>query len=82
MNINPYTLSLPKNYEQEFLNKYFFESLWQFRFAFFMVTLLYGLFGFLDTIIVPEFREVFFVIRFAIVIPLMVLVLVVSFFSF
>ncbi len=82
MLVNPYTLSFPKKDERAFRDKYFAESLWQFRLAFFLVALLYAAFGFLDTIIVPEYRREFFFIRFAVVIPFLTSVIVLSYFSF
>jgi len=82
MLLNPYTLSFPKRHERTFRDKYFADSLWQFRLAFFLVALLYAAFGFLDTIIVPEYREEFFFIRFAVVIPVLTSVIILSYFSF
>lgn len=81
MLLNPYTLSFPKRDERAFRNKYFTNSLWQFRLAFFLVALLYAAFGFLDTIIVPEYRREFFFIRFAMVIPVLTSVIILSYFA-
>ena len=82
MLINPYTLSFPKRHERAFRDKYFADSLWQFRIAFFLVALLYAAFGFLDTIIVPEYRQEFFFIRFSVVIPVLTSVIILSYFPF
>lgn len=82
MLLNPYTLSFPPRHERTFREKYFADSLWQFRLAFFLVALLYALFGFLDSIIVPEYRKEFFFIRFAVVIPVLTSVIILSYFSF
>ncbi len=82
MLINPYTLSFPKRHERAFRDNYFDDSLWQFRIAFFLVALLYGAFGFLDTIIVPEYRREFFFIRFGVVIPVLTSVIILSYFPF
>jgi len=81
MMINPYTLSFPRKYERAFRDKYFADSLWQFRIAFFLLALLYGLFGFLDNIIIPEFRQEFFFIRFGVVIPFLTSVIILSYFQ-
>jgi signal transduction histidine kinase len=82
MLINPFTLSFPKRHERAFRDKYFADSLWQFRIAFFLVALLYGLFGFLDNIIVPEFSQEFFLIRFGVIIPILTSVIILSYFPF
>ncbi len=79
---NPYTLSFSKRQERAFREKYFADSLWQVRVAFLLVALLYAAFGFLDTIIVPEYRKEFHFIRFAVVIPALMGVILLSYFSF
>ncbi len=82
MLLNPYTLSFPKRHERTFRDKYFADSLWQFRLAFFLVALLYAAFGFLDTIIVSEYRKEFFFIRFVVAVPVLTSVIILSYFSF
>ncbi len=82
MKINPYTLSFDKSFEKDFLEKYFADSLWQFRAALLLLVVMYGVFGLLDNLIVPDYREAFLVIRFGIVIPLLLTVFVLSFFDF
>ncbi len=82
MLINPFTLSFGKRLEKDFLNKYFYDSLWQFRSALVLVGVLYGVFGLLDGLIIKEYRDVFLIIRFGVVIPLLLAIYVSSFFSF
>ena len=80
MKLNRITLSFPEKNERLFLRKYFTDSLLQFRISFVLVTFLYAIFGWLDTVIVPEFASTFQAIRFYIVVPILVLVFIVSFF--
>ena len=82
MKLNRITLSFPEKNEKLFLRKYFSDSLLQFRISFVLVTFLYAIFGFLDTVIVPDYVIIFYAIRFYIVVPLLVLVFVLSFFPF
>jgi len=82
MKLNRITLSFPEKNEKLFLQKYFSDSLLQFRISFVLVTFLYAIFGFLDTVIVPDYVIIFYAIRFYIVVPLLVLVFVLSFFPF
>ncbi len=79
MNINPISLAFHKEYEKEFLHRYFLDSLWQFRSALLLVTIMYGIFGFLDTLLVADFKQVFAIIRFGFVIPILSLILISSF---
>ncbi len=82
MNINPISLAFHKEYEKEFLHRYLLDSLWQFRSALLLVTIMYGIFGFLDTLLVADFKQVFATIRFGFVIPVLSLILISSFFRF
>jgi signal transduction histidine kinase len=79
MKINRLTLSFLDGSEGSFRAKYFRDSLIQFRIAFFLVTFLYGIFGFLDPLVVSDYKNLFHIIRFAVVVPLLLLVLVFSF---
>lgn len=76
---NKITLAFPEQNEKLFLKKYFSESLIQFRVAFVLVILLYGVFGFLDTIMFPQYARLFHIIRYSIVIPLLTFVLLLSY---
>lgn len=82
MDLNPVTLSFRDFYEQEFLDKYFHDSIVQFRLAFALIIVLYCVFGVLDSLMVPELRQTFFIIRFVVVVPFLAIVLILSFFGF
>ncbi len=82
MVFNKITLSFPEENEILFLKKYFADSIIQFRLAFLMVTILYGAFGYLDSIVVPEYANLFYIIRFYIVVPLLSFVILLSFTRF
>ncbi|SDW74933.1 Signal transduction histidine kinase [Lutibacter oricola] len=83
MKLNKLTLSFfNKEVEKEFRVSYFNNSLLQFRIAFILTIALYGLFGFLDLKVFPQFIKPFFIIRFIIVIPTLTLVLLTSFTSY
>jgi len=82
MRLNKFTLAFADRFEQRFLRDYFKQSLWQFRVAFVLLILLYGIFGLLDPLLVEKFAPVFYVIRFVVVVPVLSLVLILSFFDF
>jgi signal transduction histidine kinase len=82
MGLNPLTLSFSERVEKMFLKKYYQDSLFQFRVAFLSVTALYGLFGILDKPTVNDFANAFLIIRFAIVIPFLLIVFLLSFTRF
>ena len=60
--------------EREFQSEYFINSLKQVRISLLLVALLYGLFAFLDPVMAPDYVQVYYVIRFLIVIPFIILV--------
>ena len=76
---NKLTLAFPEKEEKLFLSKYFTDSLVQVRVSLVLVTILYGVFGYLDSLVFPEFAYVFHLIRYAVVIPLFSLVFLLSF---
>ena len=76
---NKITLKFEDEKEKLFLNGYFHDSLSQLRLSFVIVTFLYSVFGFLDTIMFPEYSEFFHQIRFVFVVPFLVLVLLLSY---
>ncbi len=78
---NKVTLSFPDATEKGFLQQYFFDSLFQVRVSFLIVTFLYGIFGWLDSLMFPEFAPTFHFIRFVIVVPLLSIVFLLSFTS-
>ncbi|MCB8999404.1 MAG: response regulator [Bacteroidales bacterium] len=79
MKYNKITLAFPEEQEKLFQKKYFLDSLYQFRVSFILVTLLYGVFGFLDSIMLPEYAHLFHIIRFIFVVPILSAVFLLSF---
>ncbi len=81
MDLNIFTLTFQGANEARFMTKYYYDSLLQFRVSFFLVTILYALFGYLDTIMVSssDYRYFFHLIRYAVVVPLLSFVLIFSF---
>jgi len=71
---NKITLKFEDEKEKLFLKSYFLDSLSQLRFSFVIVTFLYSVFGFLDTIMFPEYSDFFHQIRFVFVVPFLFLV--------
>lgn len=76
---NKLTLAFPNNEEKLFLENYYHESLLQVRVSFVLVTILYSIFGYLDTLMFPDFANVFHLIRYAFVLPVLLSVLILSF---
>jgi signal transduction histidine kinase len=79
MTYNKITLAFTEKQEKLFLDKYFSESLFQFRVAFVLVTFLYGIFGFLDILLFPEYASLFHSIRYLVVVPLLLMTFLLSF---
>jgi len=79
MIFNKITLAFDGEEEELFLNKYFTDSLVQFRIAFLLVTIMYASFGILDSKLIPAFANAFHIIRYWFVVPLLSLVLLLSF---
>ncbi|MCF8366486.1 MAG: response regulator [Bacteroidales bacterium] len=79
MGLNPFTLSFSPDKERTFLKQYLQDSLFQFRVAFVSVTILYGLFALIDYETVGEMSKTFYIIRFAVVIPVLSVVFLLSF---
>lgn len=59
-------------YEKGYQDDYFLKSLNPFRFSLILSMIFYGAFAFLDTVAVPDLKEVFWFIRFGIVFPVLV----------
>lgn len=76
---NKITLAFPEREEKLFMDKYFTDSLVQVRVSFVLVTILYGVFGYLDSLLFPEYARVFHLIRYAIVVPFLAIVFLISF---
>jgi len=77
--ISRITLAFSDENEQKFLIKYLQDSIVQFRLSFVLVIFLYGIFGFLDSIVAKEYEGLFHLIRYGVVVPLLSLVLFLSF---
>ncbi|MBN2805256.1 MAG: hypothetical protein JXR22_01240 [Prolixibacteraceae bacterium] len=82
MKINRITLAFQDETEKNFQTKYFYNSLPQFRLSFVLLGFLYGIFGYLDKLIIAEHVQLFHLIRFGIVIPLLAFVFLFSFSSY
>lgn len=76
---NKITLSFNEPDESNFRGEYFNDSLFQFRIAFLLLIFLYGLFGYLDKQLVPEYTDVFHLIRYVFVVPILAIVWLMSF---
>ena len=76
---NRITLAFPEKEEKFFLAKYFSDSLVQVRVSLVLVTILYGVFGYLDSLVFPELAYVFHIIRYAVVVPFFSVVFLLSF---
>ncbi|WP_372744669.1 ATP-binding protein [Lutibacter sp.] len=79
MNFNELTLSFPNNKEHIFRAIYFKSSINQLRVALLLVAFLYGIFALLDFQLYPAHINLFFIIRFLIVIPLILTIFLLSF---
>ncbi|MEI6683033.1 MAG: ATP-binding protein [Bacteroidota bacterium] len=82
MGLNRITLSFRGDQEEVYMEKYFQDSLTQFRVSFFLVTLIYETFGFLDSRIDQHFVGLFHLIRYGVVLPGLSAVLLLSFTGF
>jgi signal transduction histidine kinase/FixJ family two-component response regulator len=81
MEVNPVTLSFPGDLEEAFLDDYCKNSLSLVRFSLFVGILMYGFFGILDAQLVPDMKEKLWMIRFAIVCPVLLIVILFSYSS-
>ncbi len=82
--LNKLTLAFSGNirhYEKDFRNDYFTRSLNPFRFSLVLAIFFFGLFAFLDSMLLPELKRIFWIIRFGITTPVLVAVLLFSFSS-
>lgn len=81
--LNRWTLFFKqKEVELQFRDEYFNKSIISFRVSFVLLTILYAGFGIFDLQTSQEFLREFLIIRYLIVVPLMILVSLLSFFSF
>ena len=84
MTFNKLTLSFTgklSKYESEYLEDYFVSSLNPFRFSLILALAFYGAFALLDERAVPELKNVFWFIRFAVVYPVLLAVFTFSYFN-
>ncbi len=82
LSINYMTLSFTGEFsslEKEFHEDYFRKSINPFRFSIILAMIFYGAFAFLDAVMVPELKEVFWLIRFGAVFPVFIAVFIFSF---
>ena len=68
-----------KQYEKDFLDDYFQKSLNPFRFSIILALFFYGIFAILDAISIPDLKNIFWFIRFAIIYPCLVAVFLYSY---
>lgn len=68
--------------EHHFIREYATKSLNQLRFALFSALIIYSLFGILDVALIPDFKNKFWTIRYLIVTPVLLGLLIFSFFSY
>ena len=69
--MHPFTLRFEGRLEDEFAQEYFARTLSQVRSGLVLGIVLYTVFGILDTWVAPEQHQTLWVIRYAIVVPLM-----------
>ena len=79
MNLNLITLTFNNDLEQDFLKDFYKKSIYQVRVSFFLAVLLYAFFGLLDMQLAPEIRNYMWLIRFSVIVPIGLLVLVTSY---
>ena len=79
IDINPFTLSFPAEIEEVFRRQYYKTSLSLVRISLLAGIVLYSLFGILDNELVPEMRNSIWMVRFALVVPSLLAVIVYSY---
>lgn len=82
--LNPITLAFSgelRQYEKAFRDDYFTRSLNPMRFSLVLSLCFFGIFAFLDAVLLPELKNMFWFIRFGIITPLLTVVIVFSFSS-
>ncbi len=81
MELHPLTLSFPKNLEKAFRYDFFNKSLTLVRFSLLLGIVIYAFFGILDAYLVPEMTKQLWVIRFAVVCPFLLGIILYSYSS-
>ncbi|MDF1573711.1 MAG: ATP-binding protein [Bacteroidales bacterium] len=66
-------------YEKAFREDYFYRSLNPMRFSLLLSLFFFGIFAFLDVLLLPELKNMFWIIRFGIISPLLTVVIIFSF---
>jgi len=79
--LNPFTLAFSGSLETEYLDDFFNKSLKQARLILLSGIVFYGIFGFLDAKLLPGAKGTLWIIRYAVVIPGILAVIVFSFSS-
>jgi len=82
LSVNHMTLTFNgdlSHYEKEYQEDYFYRSLNPFRFSLVLSMIFYGAFAFLDAIMVPGIKNVFWLIRFGIVFPVLIVAYIFSY---
>jgi signal transduction histidine kinase/ActR/RegA family two-component response regulator len=82
MTVNYITLSFTgelAGLEKDFQEDYFRKSINHFRFSLILSMIFYGSFAFLDALVVPDLKELFWTIRFGIVFPAFIVVYALSY---
>ena len=77
--VNFFFLRFEKNLEKKFMTQYFEDSLVHIRFSMIASMIFYGLFGFLDYLVLPELIHRFLFIRFIMVIPISLVIFILSY---
>ncbi len=70
-----------RDLEKEFNTDYFYRSIMPFRFSIVLAIFFYGIFAILDVIMFPELKELFWFIRFGLVTPTLIAVILFSYFK-
>ena len=80
MDLNPITLAFPGDLEEKFLADYYKNSMILIRVSLLVGIFLYGFFSILDAQLVPEVKDKLWFIRFTIVLPSFLVVILLSYF--
>ncbi len=80
MDLNPITLAFPGDLEEKFLGDYYKNSMILIRISLLAGIFLYGFFSILDAQLVPEVKDKLWFIRFTIVLPSFLVVILLSYF--
>jgi two-component system cell cycle sensor histidine kinase/response regulator CckA len=71
MDVNPITLAFSSDLESQFQDDYYKKSLSLIRISLLAGIFIYGLFGILDAELIPSMKEILWTIRFAVVCPVL-----------